>query len=101
MLTEHVRRPFIVSRFGHDDFDRADEGRRRLWMRDVMSAPSFTMADAADWLDIDSLTRWFISFVFCGTSDPYQAVMFRDQGRVPPRRLNASGAEHLRLTAPS
>ena len=79
VLTEHVRRPFLVSRFGHDDFDRADTGLRQRWMREVMSAPSFTMADAADWLDVDSLTRWFISIVFCGTSDPYQAVMFRDR----------------------
>lgn len=79
VLTEHVRRPFLVSRFGHDDFDRADEALRRRWMRDVMSRPSFTMADAATWLDVESLTRWFISIVFCGTSDPFQAVMFRDR----------------------
>ena len=79
VLTEHVRKPFLVSRFGHDNFDRADEALRRQWMRDVMSRPSFTMADAATWLDIESLTRWFISIVFCGTSDPFQAVMFRNR----------------------
>ena len=78
VLTEYLRSPFLVSRFGHDDFDRADEARRRLWMRNVTAAPSFTMADA-DSFDIESLTRWFISVVFCGTSDPYQAVMFRDR----------------------
>ena len=79
VLTEHVRKPFLVSRFGHDNFDRADEALRRQWMRDVMSRPSFTMADAATWLDVESLTRWFISIVFCGTSDPFQAVMFRNR----------------------
>ena len=85
MLSEHVRRPFLVSRFGHDNFDRADERLRRRWMRDVMSQPSFTMADAATWLDIENLTRWFVSIVFCGTSDPFQAVMFRDRTRPEAR----------------
>ena len=79
VLTEHVRRPFLVSRFGHDNFDRADEALRRRWMREVAAAPSFTMADAASWLDVESLTRWFVAVVFCGTSDPFQAVMFRDR----------------------
>lgn len=79
VLTEHVRRPFLVSRFGHDNFDRADEALRRRWMREVAGEPSFTMADAAAWLDVESLTRWFVSVVFCGTSDPFQAVMFRDR----------------------
>ena len=85
VLTEHVRRPFLVSRFGHDNFDRASVSLRRRWMREVMSRPSFTMADAAVRLDIESLTRWFISIVFCGTSDPYQAVMFRDRTRPDAR----------------
>jgi hypothetical protein len=79
VLTEHVRRPFLVSRFGHDNFDRADEALRRRLMREVDAEPSFTMADAAAWLDVDSLTRWFVSVVFCGTSDPYQGIMFRDR----------------------
>lgn len=78
VLTEHVRKPFLMSRFGHDNFDRADEARRRRWTRDVLAQPSFTMADAATWLDVESLTRWFVSVVFCGTSDAFQAVMFRD-----------------------
>ena len=79
VLTEHVRKPFLVSRFGHDNFDRADETLRRRWMLDVTTRPSFTMADADTWLDVESLTRWFISIVFCGTSDPFQAVMFRNR----------------------
>ena len=79
VLTEHVRKPFLVSRFGHDNFDRADVRFRQAALRQVMSAPSFTMADAATWLDVESLTRWFVSTVFCGTSDQFQAVMFRDR----------------------
>ena len=79
VLTEHVRRPFLLSRFGHDNFDRADEALRRRWMRDVAAKPSLTMTDAAAWLDLESLTRWFVSVVFCGTSDPFQAIMFRDR----------------------
>lgn len=79
VLTEHVRRPFLLSRFGHENFDRADEALRRRWMRAVAAEPSFTMTDAASRLDVESLTRWFVSVVFCGTSDPFQAVMFRDR----------------------
>ena len=79
VLTEHVRQPFLVSRFGHDQFDRADAALRSELMRAVIERPTFTMNDASSWIDVDSLTRWFVSIVFCGTTDPYQAVMFRDR----------------------
>ena len=85
VLTEHVRRPFLISRFGHDNFDRADEALRRRLSREVMAEPSLTMADAAARFDVESLTRWFISVVFCGTSDAFQAVMFRDRTRPDAR----------------
>ena len=85
VLTEHVRAPFLVSRFGHDQFDRADEALRGRLMRAVLERQSFTMADASTWIDVESLTRWFISIVFCGTTDPYQGVMFRDRTQPEPR----------------
>ncbi len=83
VLTEHVRKPFLVARFGHDHFDRADSSLRQRWLNDVAARPVFTMADAATWIDVESLTRWFVAVVFCGTSDPYQAVVYRD--RTDPR----------------
>ena len=85
VLTEHVRRPFLVSRFGHDQFDRADEALFREWTRDVNEASSVTMSEADAWLDVESLTRWFVSIVFCGTSDAFQGVMFRDRTRPDAR----------------
>ena len=82
VLTEHVRRPFLLSRFGHDNFERASEPRRIRWTRDVvLPPPAFTLADTEGWIDVEGLTRWFVSVVFCGTSDPFQAVMFRDRTR--------------------
>ena len=87
VLTEHVRRPFLISRFGHDDFDRATEQQRTRWMRDVTRRPSFTMADASAWLDVESLTRWFVSVAFSATTDAFQAVMFRDRTQPDARWL--------------
>ena len=78
VLVEHVREPFLMSRFGHENFDRADERRRRRWMRQVTTRPSVTQAELSTWLDVESLSRWFVSIVFCATTDPFQAVMFRD-----------------------
>ena len=79
VLTEHVREPFLVSRFGHENFERAAPRLRRQWMRDVLGQSSFTMADVSTRFDMESLTRWFVSVVFCATTDPFQAVMFRDE----------------------
>ena len=79
VLVEHVREPFLMSRFGHENFDRADERRRRRWMRQVTKRPSVTQAELSTWLDVESLSRWFVSIVFCATTDPFQAVMFLDE----------------------
>jgi hypothetical protein len=81
VLTEHVRRPFLVARFGHDNFARADLATQRRLMREVERMPAVKMADVTPWLDLENLTRWFVSVIFCATSDPFQGVMFRDETR--------------------
>ena len=81
VLTEHVREPYLVSRFGHDQFDRADGELRGRLMRELLDRRPLTMAGASTRIDVESLTRWFISIAFCATSDPFQAVMFRDRTR--------------------
>ena len=80
MLTEHVRDPFLESRFGHDDFERADDQRRRYWMDSELPRRSpFTADDLSAWVDIESLSRWFVSVIFCATTDPFQGEIFRDE----------------------
>ena len=80
MLTEHVRDPFLESRFGHDNFERADDQRRRYWMsRELPQRSPFTAADLSSWIDIESLSRWFVSVIFCATTDPFQGQVFRDE----------------------
>ena len=80
VLTEHLRDPFLESRFGHDNFERADDQLRRYWMSSELSrrAP-FTAADLSSWIDIESLSRWFVSVIFCATTDPFQGQIFRDE----------------------
>ena len=80
VLTEHVRDPFLESRFGHDNFERAEYQRRQYWMNDELPrrAP-FTAADLSSWIDVESLSRWFVSVIFCATTDPFQGEIFRDE----------------------
>ena len=80
VLTEHVRAPFLESRFGHDNFERADQQRLRNWMdRELPRRAPFTAADLSTWIDLESLSRWFVSVVFCATTDPFQGLIFRDE----------------------
>ena len=82
VLTEHVRDPFLESRFGHDNFERADGQRRRYWMdSDLPRRSPFTTADLSSWIDIESLSRWFVSVIFCATTDAFQGEIFRDETR--------------------
>ena len=85
VLTEHVREEFLESRFGHDNFERADAQRRQHWMdTELPRRVPFTTADLSDWIDVESLSRWFVSVVFCATSDPFQGVIFRDMTQPTP-----------------
>ena len=36
-------------------------------------------------MDLDNLTSWFISVLFCATTDAFQGVMLRDETASPPR----------------
>jgi hypothetical protein len=85
VLTEHLREPYLKARFGRDNFSRADEAQRLEMMQDVERMARVTMAGITPWLDLESLTRWFVSIAFCATTDPFQAVMFRDDARPDAR----------------
>ena len=81
VLTEHVRRPFLRQRYGHDDFIRSDPMIKGALRRAIREISPLTMASASHLLDLDSLSRWFTSVVFSATTDPFQAVLLRDTGR--------------------
>ena len=79
VLSEHVREVYLESRFGHADFERADAPRRRQWMDIELPRRSpITAAALSEWIDVESLSRWFVSVIFCATTDPFQGVIFRD-----------------------
>ena len=84
VLTEHVRKPFLVSRFGHDDFEHAGSPPETV-VRALNDLPRFTMAEASAWLDVENLTHWLVSVLFCATTDAFQAVRFRDRTRPDSR----------------
>lgn len=82
VLTEHLRDPFLESRFGHDNFELADGQRRQHWMdTELPRRMPFTTADLSGWIDIESLSRWFVSVVFSATTDPFQGQIFREATR--------------------
>ena len=85
VLTEHVREPFLKARYGHDNFIRANTGVKRRVRRAIRKISPLTMADVDRIFDLENLTRWFISIVFCATTDPFQAVLFRDETRPEAR----------------
>ncbi len=85
VLSEHVRKGFLKTRYGHDDFLLRDRKIRRQLRRTVRNISPLTMADVDKIFDLENLTRWFISIVFCATTDPFQALMFLDNTRSDAR----------------
>lgn len=79
VLTEHLRRPFLRARYGHDHFIRADDEIVAALRAAVADISPLTMAAADRLVDVDSLTRWFIATIFNGTLNPFQSEMFRDE----------------------
>jgi hypothetical protein len=79
VLTEHVRRPFLRARYGHDNFIRADEEIVATLRRALARVFPLTMTEAERLVDVDNLTRWFIATIFNGTANPFQSELFRDE----------------------
>ncbi|MDP6609868.1 MAG: CotH kinase family protein [Vicinamibacterales bacterium] len=73
VLTEYVTIPeFFESRFGYGQFSADEAAMTALsrWLDE--SGESLTMARAAEQVDLENLTRWFLSVLFAGTGDPFQ-----------------------------
>ncbi|MEO7795714.1 MAG: CotH kinase family protein, partial [Thermoanaerobaculia bacterium] len=94
-ISEHIDGDFLRRHYGHDDFElhrgkrdpddpRQDsEASDRFWAGElawIAAAPTpFTRADAASRYDLDKLTTWLVTVLFCGTGDIYQEAMIRDR----------------------
>lgn len=79
VLTEPIDAAFFEARFGHRDFDMEPSEtsvRLREW---ATTTRRFTMATAATKVDVENLTRWVISILFCGTTDIWQGTLARDR----------------------
>jgi hypothetical protein len=79
VLTEHVTsKTFLRAHFGHANFESADTAttvRLRRWVR---REQPLTMARVDGVVDVAGLTSWFLSMLFCATTDSFQGVMLRD-----------------------
>jgi hypothetical protein len=80
VLTEHVTSDtFLDARFGHRQFDIGDtkvtEDLRR-WRAEL---PAMTIASVGREVDVENLTSWFLSMLFCATTDPFQGVLLRNR----------------------
>ena len=94
-LSEHIDADFLRRHYGHDDFElhrgkrdpddprRESEESDRFWAGElawIAAAPApFTRQVAAARYDLDKLTTWLVTVLFCGTGDIYQEAMVRDR----------------------
>jgi hypothetical protein len=86
VLTEHVTsRGFQDAHFGHRAFTIADTDAHEALWRWQRERDRLTVSDVDDLVDVDNLTRWFISLLFCATTDAFQGVMLRDDSVATPR----------------
>jgi hypothetical protein len=86
ILTEHVTsRGFQDAHFGHRAFTIADNDAIEDAWRWQREHPTLSIADVEQVVDLDNLTNWFLSVLFCATTDAFQGVMLRDETASPPR----------------
>lgn len=85
VLTERSGLDLLEHRFGHRDFTFATEQDERQIYDWAATAPGLTEAQASQRVDVDHLTRWFLTLLFCGTTDVFQGHMARDERAARPR----------------
>ena len=94
VLTEHLSKDYLISHYGHDNFvsirlkNNMNEISRvkigninqyrelKTWIRSL-PAP-VEIEKVANNIDLENLTNWFISILFCGTTDPFQGLLLKD-----------------------
>ncbi len=85
-ISEHLSKQYLYSHFGHDQFiffrtkfknDRPTEYKKlRKWVNNEKN--KMTMDTAAQRIDVDNLSKWYLSQLFCGSVDIYQGLAFLD-----------------------
>jgi hypothetical protein len=86
VLSEHVMsRAFQRAHFGHKNFVYEDtQASIKLWGW-LRSIEVLTVGQVNEMVDLENLTRWMISVLFCATTDPFQGVILRDTTRPDSR----------------
>jgi formylglycine-generating enzyme required for sulfatase activity len=71
VLTERIGPEFFEAHWGHGRV-RADQAEFDTLWEWISPRRPLLMADVATRIDLDNLTRWFLSVAFCATRDAYQ-----------------------------
>ena len=80
VLTEHISPEFLEARFGHRNFTIQSPGDPARLLRWATRTRPLTMDVAAKVVDIDNLTSWALTILFCGTTDVLsQSPIVRDR----------------------
>jgi hypothetical protein len=89
VLGEHLGEDYLERHFGHRNFDfirgkrQGEDPTEALWRGEIdwiQAAPRpFTAELAARRYDLDQLTTWLATVLFCATGDLYQDAMVRDR----------------------
>ncbi len=92
VLGEHIGESFLERHFGHRNLDlvrgkrEAGDQAEALWRAEldwIRSVPRpLTAARAATRYDLDQLTRWLATVLFCATGELHQDAMIRDRSGV-------------------
>jgi len=88
-MTEHLSKEYLISHFGHDNFVFVrSKGRKRLpieyknmheWAHDKDTR--MTMEEVKQHVNLDNLSRWHISQLFCSNTDAYQGLTLLDKSK--------------------
>jgi hypothetical protein len=91
VLTEYIDIDYVESRFGHRDFDIYDSKDLAPWvdsagpvfeLRSRFGDPrNWTLEEIGKVVDLDNLSRWYLTALFCGTRDLWQGKLVRDRSK--------------------
>ena len=71
VVTERFDERFFAAHWGYDDILLSQEEMNKLWEW-VRTTRPLTMANVSQHVNIDNITRWFLSVAFTATRDAYQ-----------------------------
>ena len=92
VLTEYLDFDFLESRFGSRDFDlfdTKDVARRPRPTEGPIAELRIRFGESENWtldrigqvVDLDNLSGWFLTALFCGTNDAWQGPLLRNRSR--------------------